>query len=202
VVAVDIDGTLGDFHSHFLEFAADYFDIEVAYSYDGAESFKEWWMDMTNRTAKDWHDVKLAYRQGGMKRTMPLYDQGGDLVDTIIASQAEIWITTTRPYLSLDNIVPDTVEWCRRHAIEYDGILFDEGKYEQLVQRVDPERVVAVVDDLWDMCDAADVAVGRPISMLVATEWNRGIIRDNRYSMEEIIDRIPRLIESWNYAAS
>jgi hypothetical protein len=179
VIAVDIDGTLGDYHGHFLWFAADYFDLpDDEYDYSGVGSFREWWMDAYQRDEKDWHDVKLAYRQGGMKRTMPMNDGARELCWAIRDAGAELWITTTRPYLSLDNIVPDTVEWCRRNAIEYDGMLFDDDKYVQLAKRIDGQRVVAIFDDLVEMCEAAartlSFAMDTPV--LVRNDYNKAQI--------------------------
>jgi phosphoglycolate phosphatase-like HAD superfamily hydrolase len=201
VVAVDIDGTLGDYHGHFLRFAAEYHNIGPSdnnYSYDGSVSFKTWWCEMFGRSEKDWHDAKLAYRQGGMKRTMPIYPLAASLCREIKATGAELWVTTTRPYLSLDNIVPDTVEWLRRHEIEYDGMLFDEDKYAQLVERVDPGRIVAVIDDLLGMFWAAEKAIGFRCVYLIKNNYNRAIhMMYNQHDMEWFVANIGQLIHSW-----
>jgi hypothetical protein len=139
--------------------------------YDGSESFSEYCGEIFGIDLATYRDIKLAYRQGGMKRTMPIHMGSQALAWSIKDLDAELWITTTRPYLSLDNIVPDTVEWLRRHMIEYDGMLFDEEKYRQLAERVDEERVVLIIDDLKEMCDAAEeLFPGRPIQ--VATQYN------------------------------
>lgn len=171
IVAVDIDGTLADYHRHFILFAADYHNlIPRINGYYGApdDSFKGWWMRAHQANERMWHDAKLAYRQGGMKRTMPIFDGARELCLAIRDAGAELWVTTTRPYLSLDNIVPDTVEWLSRHGIEYDGMLFDEDKYAQLANRVDSGRVVAVLDDLPEMYDAAESEFSNhPLSDLV-----------------------------------
>ena len=171
VVALDIDGTLGDYHGHFIDFANEYLDVSASGMYNGAIPFKQWFMGDTGCTEADWYAAKLAYRQGGMKRSMPIYP-GATTLAQEIRRHAELWVTTTRPYLSLDNIVPDTVEWLRRNEIEYDGMLFDEDKYSQLVQRVDPDRIVAVIDDLPEMCEAANEAVGRQVAILAGTRYN------------------------------
>jgi phosphoglycolate phosphatase-like HAD superfamily hydrolase len=185
VVAVDIDGTLGDYHGHFMDFAASYFDFDTYDDrYDGHWSFRDWFIDQTGLTVKDWHDVKLAYRQGGMKRTMPMYIGADSLCWNIKRAGAELWVTTTRPYLSLDNIVPDTVEWLRRHEIEYDGMLFDDDKYEQLVRRVDPERIVAVIDDLPEMLRAADEALNfRAATYMMSTPYNSALPWTQKHDM-------------------
>jgi hypothetical protein len=55
-------------------------------------------------------------------------------------------VCTTRPYLHLDNIEPDTVEWLRRNRIPYDALLMGEHKYRDL-RRQYGEQVAAVLDD-------------------------------------------------------
>lgn len=206
IVAVDIDGTLADYHTHFLVFSGQYFDLpvgqEVAHLYDGSGSFKEWWCSVFEMTERNWHDVKLAYRQGGMKRTMPIFDGARELCLAIRDAGADLWVTTTRPYLSLDNIVPDTVEWLSRHGIGYEGMLFDEDKYAQLANRIDSGRVVAVLDDLPEMYDAAETQLGLwppaeySVPILVRGKYNQGVTRaavaDLDFCKDIVLQRIAR----------
>lgn len=209
VVAVDIDGTLGDYHGHFLVFANSYLDKTIIgnpINYDGRDSFKEWFCLKYGVTERDWHDVKLAYRQGGMKRSMPIFDGARALCWSARDAGAELWVTTTRPYLSLDNIVPDTVEWLRRNEIEYDGMLFDEDKYQQLAERVDPGRVVAVVDDLPEQLRAAAAALNPAAPLLVRGDYNRGatyygISTTLEAACDIVLDRIATWKEEYGCAA-
>jgi hypothetical protein len=146
VVALDIDGTLGDYHGHFLDFAKKYFNEDMP---DPKEinPGKHLWEHM-GVERHEYREAKLAYRQGGWKRWMPVYDGASELTQSIRNLGAEVWITTTRPYLRLDNIDPDTREWLRRNSIEYDAVLFGDRKYTELVRQVGASRVIAVVDDL------------------------------------------------------
>jgi phosphoglycolate phosphatase-like HAD superfamily hydrolase len=197
VVAVDIDGTLGDYHGHFLDFAEQYLGRGLNYNYQGIPGFRDWFAEVNNVGTEEYRAIKLAYRQGGLKRSMPVYDGAQSLLREILAHEAELWLTTTRPYLSLDTVIPDTVHWLERNAMsDYDGMLFDEDKYAQLVKRVEPERIVAVIDDLSEMCDAADKAVGRPVAILSGTEWNSAIWERSR-NMWEVVAGIGPLIEKW-----
>jgi phosphoglycolate phosphatase-like HAD superfamily hydrolase len=155
VVGLDIDGTLGDYHGHFLRFAEGYF----GHSFPPPDAVNpglrlSTFMDVDHR---DYRDCKLAYRQGGMKRTMPAYPHAAHLTMELKVAGAEIWICTTRPYLRLDNIDPDTREWLRRNQIQYDAVLFDDpyegelphySKYSELARQVGRARIVAVADDL------------------------------------------------------
>lgn len=146
VVALDIDGTLADYHFHFLRFADDWL-----YRLGGSK-FMDYlgdtdlatWLGVDKRT---YREIKLAYRQGGQKRSMPIYAGAWRLVHDLRLNGVEVWLTTTRPYLRLDNIDPDTREWCRRHDIKFDGLLYDEDKYARLTEIVGAERIVAVLDD-------------------------------------------------------
>lgn len=201
VVAVDIDGTLGDYHGHFLRFAAEWigeghgFDPGI-YNYDGQMAFSTWCEVTFGIDLATYRQIKLAYRQGGMKRTMRIWDGSYALCGAIRDAGAELWMTTTRPYLSLDNIVPDTVEWCRRHQIDYDGMLFDELKYEEFSKRIDPSRVVAVFDDLSEMYDAAnDHFPGR--AWLVRGRYNYGVRRTQMCDLDSAADIAVAAIHDW-----
>jgi phosphoglycolate phosphatase-like HAD superfamily hydrolase len=197
VVAVDIDGTLGDYHGHFLDFAEQYLGHELDRSYRGSPEFREWFATKNNVGSEEYRAIKLAYRQGGLKRSMPVFDGAQSLLREILAHDAELWLTTTRPYLSLDTVIPDTVHWLERNAMaDYDGMLFDEDKYTQLVERVEPDRIVAIIDDLPEMCDAADKAVGRSVAILSGTYFN-SFFWDRRSDLWDVVAGIGSLIEKW-----
>lgn len=174
VVALDIDGTLGDYHGNFLAFLRLYLN----------RAPREW--ETENPGLPMWHwlgidqhvyrEAKLAYRQGGWKRWMPCYPGAFELTRAIRSAGAEVWICTTRPYLRLDNVDPDTREWLRRNGIEYDAVLFDRieakgSKYRELWAQAG-QRVACVVDDLPEMVESA------------ARLWaaDRVILRDQPYN--------------------
>lgn len=143
-VGLDIDGTLGQYHQHFKVFLEQYFGRPFSkLRWGGYGEFS----DYLGLTKPEYREAKLAYRQGGWKRWMPMYDGAADLVRALHRQDVEVWLCTTRPWLRLDNIDPDTRHWCQRNGIEFDGMLFGEDKYAQLEQRVDIDRIVAVVDD-------------------------------------------------------
>jgi hypothetical protein len=152
VVALDIDGTLGDYHRHFLEFAALWFNKPMP----GPEEFNPGLRLHRFMGVKlsDYRIAKLAYRQGGWKRWMPVYPGAAELTRAIRRAGAEVWICTTRPYLRLDNIDPDTREWLRRAKIQYDAVLFGEDKYRELYRQAGL-RVAAVLEDLPEQWEKA-----------------------------------------------
>lgn len=157
VVALDIDGTLADYHGHFLDFASNWVGRPMP---DAAElnPGHPLWVHM-NVTQETYRACKLAFRQGGLKRWMPAYAGANRLTSDIKSLGAEVWICTTRPYLRLDNIDPDTREWLFRNGIGYDAVIFDRvnekgSKYEELWRQAG-NRVKAVIDDLPEMVASA-----------------------------------------------
>lgn len=166
VFGIDIDGTLGKYHEHFLRFARGWLGVDcwpgprstrgqgLPYGddlYDGTCPMNEY---MGVSKAR-YRQVKLAYRRGGLKRSMPVYPGASALVRGLRAAQAEVWLCTTRPFLQHEKVEPDTREWLRRNRIPYDGVLAGEHKYRDLVKTVGSERVVAVLDDLPEMLQQA-----------------------------------------------
>jgi hypothetical protein len=151
---------------------------------------------------REYRDCKLAYRQGGLKRTMPCYPFAAELTQNIRMAGAALWICTTRPYLRLDNIDPDTREWLRRNSIEYDAILFEgideESKWGDLISQVGLPRIIAVCDDLpGQITDAQDLGIGT--CYLRDQPYNRGDsmpgLRVN--NLEELWQNIGVDIEMW-----
>lgn len=150
IVALDIDGTLGDYHGHFTRFAEQWIGRELPdpKANTNGEPFHKH-LGISKAT---YRQCKLAYRQGGMKRSMPVYPGASDLTKYIRSMGAQVWICTTRPYLRLDNIDPDTRHWLRRgegpgKSIQYDAVLFGEHKYQDLKKTATGD-VLFVVDDL------------------------------------------------------
>ena len=204
IVACDIDGTLGQYHRHFLVFAGQYFnkpglaDFANGWSKDplkrplyyGDVDFRVWFCARFGVDESQFRQCKLAYRQGGLKRSMPRYGDADTVTRAWRAAGAEVWLTTTRPYLRLDGVDPDTREWLLRNEIEYDGLLYDEDKYHVLAQRVDPVRVVAVVDDLGEQIRAAEKVFGMRVPIQRLNGYND---KDRAGSIHE--ETLPRISE-------
>jgi len=157
VVALDIDGTIGDYHGHFLNFAKGWFNLPMPEPSTINPGLRLW--EHMGVRVEDYRMCKLAYRQGGLKRTMPAYPGADTLTSALRRAGAEVWICTTRPYLRLDNIDPDTREWLRRNNIEYDAVLFDrlDSKYSKYLELQEQagDRVVSIADDLPELVVSA-----------------------------------------------
>lgn len=201
VVAIDIDGTTGMYHKHFLEFAAAYLNEDLLGDfYMGEEPFKEWFCRKFDCSYDTWHDIKLAYRQGGMKRTMPVYPGAAQLAHNIMR-RAELWVTTTRPYIRHDNVDPDTREWLRRNRIPFDYLIYDGHKYAKLSDLVGSDRVCAVLDDLTEEVEEARILFGRDVAIHRITSYNARVALDpNASSLEMAWLMIRDRIERWEEA--
>lgn len=191
VMASDIDGTLGQYHQHFLRFASEWFGTTFSLDYDGMRDLNEW----MGVSKADYRACKLAYRQGGMKRVMPTYPGATAILERAIP--AEFWLTTTRPYMRLDNVDPDTREWCRRNDISYDGLIYDENKYDRLVEIVGAERVVGVLEDLPKLYDRAEELGLNPI--LIGRQHNSYAIHGRQWaaSLYAAAELLANRVERW-----
>jgi hypothetical protein len=185
IIAFDIDGTLGDYHGHFRRFAQQYLqrvlpdlwhvpppDEGISHRPYGWESNQEF-SEYLGIEKEEYRRIKLAYRQGGLKRSMPVYNEMANCVHQAAEAGCEIWLTTTRPWMSHNNLHPDTEFWCKQAGIWYDSLLYDEDKYQVLADAVDHERVLLIVDDLPEQWDAAAVVFGVEVPVLKATTYNR-----------------------------
>lgn len=170
VVALDIDGTLAAYHGHFLWFAGEYLGREMPPTYDCPGGGLAAFMGVSKTT---YRRIKLAYRQSGLKRAMPAYPGASELTKVLRARGADVWICTTRPYLALSNIEPDSKEWAKRNGVQYDAFIFGENKYRDLVSLVGSDRIVAVLDDLPEMHDQA-ARLGLP-AILRTQPYNRDV---------------------------
>jgi hypothetical protein len=158
IVAVDVDGTLGDHYTHLINFASMWLGRDVKYDPsagwpDGATKFQ--FARALGVSKATYRKIKLAYRQGGMKRSMPVYDGAAELTREIRRMNVQLWICTSRPYLKFDEIDPDTRHWLRINRIQYDSLLYGDFKYRDLSKRVGAENVVVAFDDLPEMCNQA-----------------------------------------------
>lgn len=147
VFGLDIDGTIAAYHKHFRRFAEQYMQQPLPMLW--ADAMQGELNDALRLDKHTYRDIKLAYRQGGMKRSIPLIDStAGVLADGIRHLQTQVWICTTRPWLRLDNIDPDTRFWLERNVGQVDGLIYGEEKYEDLIDIVGQERILGIADDL------------------------------------------------------
>lgn len=187
----DIDGTLANYHEDFLAFAGRYFDTTFRVGYDGSVELAEW-MGVSKH---DYRQCKLAYRQGGGKRLMPLADPFSARAVQLISAMAEVWIATTRPYMRFDSTDPDTREWLRRHEIPYEGLVYEEDKYARVLDIVGPGRIVSVMEDLpvqWARALELDLN-----PLLIKRTHNQGVDL-TRHTLLEAVNMTFERLELWH----
>lgn len=191
VVGVDVDGTLGEYHEHFAEYAENYLQRPVIRHWDG--SIPYWKCFGVSKTR--YREMKLGYRQGRMKRSMPVIPGAPELTRAVRRAGAELWVCTTRPWLRLDNIDPDTRFWLRNNGFQYDGVLFGETKYRDLASLIGIGRVVAILDDEPVQVRVAD-RYGLP-AHLIDRPYNQEGEGSRLYDIEAATKYIAELVHKW-----
>jgi len=200
IAVFDIDGTMGDYHQHFLDFAKEYLGSngwQDWWKYSGNQGFRDWFCEAFDIGHDVWYDIKLAYRQGAQKRSMPPFEGMIEVARCADEWECEVWIATTRPYLRLDNIDPDTRAWLFRWGVPYHGLVFDERKYHKLYGLVEPDRVIAAFEDLYDLYDEAVTLFGESVPFLVKTSWNRAHDRPNQGISGHAREHLRRNLVAW-----
>jgi hypothetical protein len=195
---------MGDYHKHFVRFALGYLGKSdhavdtILSTYKGETSMAEWFCSLFLTDIRTFRDIKLAYRQGAQKRNMPVKSWASELTHAI-KERAEIWLTTTRPYLRLDGVDPDTRFWLHHNSIYYDHLLYHEAKYTVLATRVAPARVVAVVDDLPEELNSAAKNFGKEVCIMMRAQHNMESWGDYPSAHEGISlkRQLDRRIDEW-----
>lgn len=160
ILAVDIDGTMADYYAHFRWFAELYTQREMPRCdtprpWETTDNFGE----VLGMDQAEYRQIKLAYRQGGLKRSIPTIDEHVHrTVQDLRALGIQVWVATTRPWQRLDNIDPDTQFWLDKNVGRVDGLLYGEDKYDQLSEIAEArgQRILGVVDDLGENLERAE----------------------------------------------
>jgi hypothetical protein len=193
---MDIDGTIGQYHRHFINFASGYLGRRITLEYDGRVPLYRW----CGVSKERYRRIKLAYRKGSLKRSMPPIEWARAM--TIEVSKvADIYYCTTRPYLAYDNIDEDTRWWLRHNGMRGKGVLWGEHKYRELARLVGKGRVATVVDDEPTMLEQAQkvfdlypVMAVRPHNRLA---WYKDVWTHQAYDYETTMQQVKEAIERW-----
>jgi len=171
IVAFDIDGTLGDYHGHFTKFAEMYLQRKLPHP--AKWHSKQEFSDYLAIEKEEYRRIKLAYRQGGLKRSMPIYEPMIARVQQAAREGCEVWLTTTRPWMSHNNLHPDTRFWLDRAGVPSDPLLYDAERYQGRAQATDPERGILFGDAPPEQGEAASNIFGVEVPVIAATTYNR-----------------------------
>lgn len=168
VVGIDIDGTLGNYHDHFVWYLNNvYFPYELKnYHPNWSNTDTGEFSEALGLEKGEYRASKLAYRMGGLKRCMPMFENDENHFDSnvvrreiqYIRSQGiQVWICTQRPWLSLTTVDPDTQYWLEHNVGKVDGLIYGEDKYLDLIDIVGKGRILGVIDDLPENIERACV---------------------------------------------
>lgn len=193
LVALDLDGTLGDYHRHFERFAQMWTGREIVWDPEIVGPFYR----QLGMSRAVYRQCKLAYRMGGMKRSIPVFEGAADMVRAIRGAGVGVAACTTRPYLAMSTIDLDTQHWLRRNGIKVDHILYGEHKYRDLVKSVGRKRVVCALDDDLSQLGVAN-RLGVP-NIMRRNEANLGYEPDDNqmfvWDLKEATEMILGLID-------
>lgn len=144
-IGIDIDGTLGDYHAHFLRCAEMFLQREMP-DPKAINPLLPLHRHMGVPKSK-YREIKMAYRQGRWKRSMPVYPYAREMTVDIRKAGARVAICTTRPFNQLGEVDADTRWWLRHHGIQHDFVIWGAHKYRDFIREVGYGKIVAVVDD-------------------------------------------------------
>lgn len=209
VIGIDIDGTLGDFHRHFLLCAEMFLQRPMPkpefinpllplHKFMGIDKRK-------------YREIKMAYRQGRWKRSMPIFDGARELTVRLRRAGADVAICTTRPFNQLGDVDIDTRWWLRHHGIQHDLLIWGPHKYRDLANAVGKENIFAIIDDELEQlgrCQKMDIPFylrDQPYNQTFM--WSseelakRGISRAGRWlrvmDLEDVLPRMLKDLEHW-----
>jgi len=195
VVVVDVDGVLGKYHEQFRNFAMNYLNVNLPRGYNGSTEYS----DYLGLEKTIYRQIKLAYRQGGIKRWMPVYDGASEFMQHLSNMEVEVWIATTRPWDRLDNIDPDLRHWLDRNKMPYDYLLYGEDKFLQLSNQINPERVIAVIEDQKPYCDEAEAIFGDVVWQPLREHTHGAAFREGRRfaSWDSVLVDVEVKVKRW-----
>lgn len=192
VVAIDIDGTIADYYKHFQWFAEIY--LQKTLNCEFNREYRGEFNEALGLDKETYRKIKLAYRQGGMKRSIKPFENAGNVIRNIRSLGVQVWICTTRPWNRLDNIDPDTTFWLGNNVGRVDGVIYGEDKYNDLIDIVGKPRILGVIDDLPENFNTAR-SLGLNAALMAGphNEWFRETMGDDmKYvstSLHEFQDR-------------
>jgi len=143
VVVLDIDNTLADYASAWLDFLY----VKTGKIFAGVAQAK----DCIDKFV--YFNIKEEYRTCGQKRDLPMLDVSvpGQIAELKKAGW-DIAIVSSRPAWIYPCIRRDTIIWLGENAIQYDSLYFAENKHLAIYRMFSEAEVCFVIED---ECDSA-----------------------------------------------
>jgi hypothetical protein len=207
VVGIDIDGSLGAYHDHFVWFLNTIYFPDMNIQPRWSLAMRGEFSDALRMPKDEYRRAKLAFRQGGLKRCLPQFpvdiEKDGIHADIqyIRSLGIRVIITTKRPWLRLDNIDPDTQYWLDENVGEVDGVIYDDDKHLALIESFGLENILGILDDLPDVIERA-VELGIPTVLRRGAHNHWWLVRE-RDRLPVVVPAVTRLkdfthhVEEW-----
>lgn len=124
VCAIDLDGVVVQYPEFFVEFINKKTNANHQNLFDARK----------NLSNDEYLEMKDAYRQSGVKQTIPLRDGAKEFVEFLKSKDYSVVIITKRPYKKYFRIFADTKANLDSNKIPYDGVIFDSEKHKTIVK--------------------------------------------------------------------
>lgn len=104
--------------------------------------------------------LKEDFYRGGGFRDLPPIPGARETLRKMRAAGYSVAVITARPYWQYKRLYSDTIEWLKRHDIEYDLILFNKDKAEAIYEHIHPAQPLFFIEDRAKHClELANIGV-------------------------------------------
>jgi predicted urease superfamily metal-dependent hydrolase len=115
---------------------------------------------MNDRTVAMLESLKEDFYRGGGFIDIPAIEGAAEAIKKIRAAGYTFIIITARPKWQYKRVHGDTIEWLKKHGIEYDDIIFNKDKAEAIYERILPARPLFFIEDRAKHClELANIGV-------------------------------------------
>lgn len=164
ICAIDIDGCLNYYPDPWVEFL----NKKLCTKYKNLNETKR---DIPYQLYKD---LKYEYRESGVKATLKSRAGASELTKKLKELGYTIMILTARPFDEHKTLFKQTVDFLNLRKIQYDGIIFGEKKYVEVLMRA-PNLRFMIEDHRYNANTVAKW--GYPV-FLVDNQYNQGSLQD------------------------
>lgn len=177
VCAFDLDGIL----NYYPKTWVDYINATLCTSFKDLNEAKGAIPYSTYKT------MKWQYRESGIKAKLEIRAGAKAVMDELQRRGYKILILTSRPFKKHKTLFKQTTSWLDQHQIPYDGIIFGDEKYVEVLTQVPHLRFL--VDDHHYY--AQSVAQWGYDTFLLNTPYNQAPVLEKVHridKLEEILD--------------
>lgn len=160
VCAIDLDGVL----NHYPDTWVEYLNGTLGTNFKDLNEAKE------SISYKKYKDLKWVYRESGIKSLLKPRAGAKETMEALKAQGYQILILTSRPFTQHKSLFKQTVDWLIECGFPYDGLIFSEEKYVEVITKAPNLRFL--VDDHMYYCNS--VARWGYHAFLVNTVYNQG----------------------------